>query len=174
MIAHILPWAGSSLLLCVAAGTLHWSVRSIQSFEIPEVPPLTPVSVTPADAEGEKGAWVPVRRPAVYYAAITDRPLFAPLRRPVPPDSGLAEAQPEAAAVPEADIADQAVVPVLALHGTMVMSGGGSALIGVDDQPPEWIAVGGVIAGFTVNSIGPDWAQLSSSKTDLKLDMYPK
>lgn len=174
MNARLIPWTGSSLLLCATAGALYWAMRNLQSFEVPEIPPPAAATVPSPNAEGDNSAWESVRRPAVYYAAITDRPLFAPMRRPTPPDSGQVEVLPQADAEPVADLPAEAVVPVLTLHGTMAMTDGGSALIGAEDQPPEWVAVGGNIAGFTLNTVGPDWAQLSSSKTELKLDLYPK
>lgn len=174
MNARLLPWAGSSLLLCASAGTLYWATRTLQAFELPEIPPPAAASVPATDTETDSSAWNTVRRPAVYYAAITDRPLFAPLRRPAAPDDGQVQALPQAEAAPTADLQAETVVPVFTLHGTMAMADTGSALIGADDQPPEWLSVGGSIAGFTLNTVGPDWAQLSSSKTELKLDLYPK
>ena len=174
MNARLLPWAGSSLLLCASVATVFWAARTLQSFELPDIPPPEAASVPATNPETETPAWNAVRRPAVYYAAITDRPLFAPSRRPTPPDGSQAAVLPQAEAAPAVDLSTETVVPVFTLHGTMAMAGAGSALIGADNQPPEWVAVGGSIAGFTLNTVGPDWAQLSSSKTELKLDLYPK
>ena len=107
-------------------------------------------------------------RPAIYYEAITDRPLFAPDRRPftpviiapAPPSS-----EPEPEPIPE-------LPPELVLMGTMGTAQNPIALIEHDGASAEWAAVGTDFEGWALTDIGPDWIVISDGTTDLRLDMF--
>ena len=112
-------------------------------------------------------------RSDIYYSAITERPLFAPTRRPVSavdrtlPDTILENVAPVEASAPEA-----LKPPQLALHGVMNSLDHLSALLSLNDSTPEWFSQGAVIQGWNLGAIGDDWVILTRNEHEHRVDMY--
>ncbi|MDA8747768.1 hypothetical protein N9M66_06110 [Litoreibacter sp.] len=129
-----------------------------------------PLSVTPQ--------LVPAPQPDTYFAAITDRPLFAPTRRaneakpvaileePAPATTPVIVVQPE----PEVEIP----APNLVLLGVLTGSARNSALISLNGSEPEWFRDGADIAGWKLTTIEADAIELSETDRSLRFELYRK
>jgi len=121
------------------------------------------------------GFTLPSARPAVFYDAITDRPLFSPERRPrtaepmVEPEAPVVTEEPE---VPEMAAAPSLEPPNLRLMGVMTIDGTAAALVQLSDAPAEWVKVGQSLGGWDLKDIGPDWITLTHEETETRVDMY--
>ena len=109
-----------------------------------------------------------------YYAAVTDRPLFTPSRRPLAQETRaipLAEQKSQSEgehalqpAVPEA--------PPFQLHGTLLTAVRPSALLSFPDSEPEWIQTGTKVQGWHLDAIGDGWVSLTRGEKTFKLELY--
>ena len=168
MIQRLAPLFGTGFLAIVLASMIVWASDSIAERDviITETEPRPPVEPTAS----EQPTILASTRPAVYYQAITDRPLFSPTRRPETTEPLDVPTNTKPLAAP-----DEAVpVPDFQLKGTMVMGGQASALLSVDSAAPVWFEFGTDIAGWTLTQIGPDWAELSNNSDILRVELYPK
>ncbi|MEQ6204725.1 hypothetical protein ABMC88_16910 [Sulfitobacter sp. HNIBRBA2951] len=154
----------------VAAG--YWAVDVYH--QQPPLPDLSrPDSATTAtDLKGNDPS--PRRkRPDVFYAALLERPLFAPGRRPV-------VAEPEIEVVAQQEVREptpeptKAPAPDLGLLGVMGTDNTNSALVANAGGDPIWITTGTTIAGWTVTNIGTDWLELNLDDETIRIEMYQK
>lgn len=173
MILRPSPVLGTTFLTISAGVALLWSWTSVLGTVVPAPPALPDLRDTATGQETTRPDTLPVPRPAVFYAAITQRPLFAPSRRPGKP---LADAAlPDITSTdPVVSVVPPAPAPSITLKGTALTRDGWTALIGTEDQPAKWVSLGGTLYGFTLVAVGPDWAELTSETSDLKLELYPR
>jgi hypothetical protein len=104
-----------------------------------------------------------VLAPVTTFAAIAQRPLFLPSRRPEP------EAPPPiAAAKPPAQ---PATPPALSatLVGVLVSPAGRSALLRLADGKTATVPEGGTVAGWTLKQVSPDHVLFVSGSTIIDL-----
>lgn len=173
MILRPAPYLGTMALAVAATAILAWCWHVVQRFEAPFVAELTIADPAQSDAGGTQSDPIPTPRPAVYYAAITERPLFFSTRRPEVADPDRTVPAPE----PRLDeSAEPAPVdaPQLTLKGTLFTESGWTALVSAGDLPAEWLDIGSSLAGLTLAAVGPDWAEFTSDTLTLKLDLYPQ
>ena len=167
MMRALLPFAGTFLLAALAAlfgaALLRGSDQAQPMAERPDIAEIPNA--------GEATLALPQPRPPVYYAAITDRPLFAPGRRP-----GVEEAAPEPVAAPvETPMPEpDATPPDLRLLGTLDTARRQSALVALYGGEPRWVPVGDTIDGWTLSDVGADWIELSLNSRTVRLELYPQ
>ncbi|WP_170328195.1 hypothetical protein [Ruegeria arenilitoris] len=107
-------------------------------------------------------------RSKIYYAAIVERPLFAPERRPITPQK--TDAEQEAVVVVESTPSSER--PAVSLHGVMVDTNGRKALISAAEASPEWAELGAKVNGWTVSDIGSNWVELKLATETFRFEMY--
>ena len=114
---------------------------------------------------------MPQSRPDVFYQAITQRPLFAPSRRPNEPVSVVAPATTTRPVQPQpAPIARQP--ENLRLTGVFGQDAAKSALIDDSNGHAIWVQVETQIDGWTVTDIGADWILLSDGDATFRLELF--
>jgi hypothetical protein len=171
MIRVILPYLGTGLLLSLA--TSLWMVLNLRQGQIAPEPRLG--STDPKISAPETSALVlPVPRPTVYYAAIFERPVFSPTRRP-----GKTEDEIEEEPQPQQDDLQvegeqPLAAPNLQLLGTMNNGMRSSALLLPSEGTPAWIAPGDEVEGWTVEVVGKNWIELRQKSQTIRLELYPK
>lgn len=168
MIRWLAPLLGTLVLVLSSGVAVLVADRTLR--DIPDTPvhgaARMPLAAQP---DAQAVTLLPGRHPAIYFAAITDRPLFAPTRRPGMELAATPTAPPQpVSAVPSDPTAD------VQLLGTIMMGERASALLVIGNQPPSWIGVGTVVAGFKLSGVGPDWAELASDTKTVRLDLYPQ
>ncbi|MDA7966148.1 hypothetical protein [Ruegeria sp.] len=148
-------------LSCYVAGSVVTSVpaRSSLTTEAQQIQPEDP-------NEANNTARSP--RSKIYYAAIVERPLFAPERRPK--TQVAADDEQEPAIVAEPVMLSER--PDVSVHGVMVDASGSKALISVAEESPQWAELGTSIGGWTVSDIGPDWVELGLATETFRFEMY--
>lgn len=172
MISRLLPLLGTASLIAVVAmlGAKALEVSRVE-LQQPATLETTQNSVPISDS-----AQI-VTRPAIYYAAITDRPLFEPDRRPYVAEPQTPPPEPEPLAVPiieepEPVVQVEAPPPTLSLQGIMTRDNKNAALIGIDGADPEWMAQGEPISTWVLSEIGNDWIEISRDARRIRVDMY--
>lgn len=117
---------------------------------------------------------LPSSRPEIFYAAITDRPLFAEMRRPNRPEPEVPELdeEPFIEQVQEAPLS--IAVPDLVLLGVVAGGATNSALISISGADPEWHRLGTEIAGWTLSKIDAQQIELREGERSLTIDLYRK
>ncbi|MCU0826009.1 MAG: hypothetical protein MUE52_01035 [Tabrizicola sp.] len=173
MILRPTPYLGTMVLASATAAAVTWCWHVVQRFQAPFVAELTISDPAQPDGSRTSSDPVPTPRPPVYYAAITERPLFFSTRRPEAVDPDTAEAAQESSLAETTEPAPPEV-PRLTLKGTLFSARGWTALVSADDLPAEWLDIGDRVAGLTLIAVGPDWAEFSSDVLTLKLDLYPQ
>jgi hypothetical protein len=98
-----------------------------------------------------------------------ERPLFAPTRRAIVPDT--VERQPVDEPAPTSK-PSKLIAPNLGLLGVMGNHDSSRALITNSGSDPIWVSKGTVIAGWTVAGIGADWLELTINEEKIKIEMY--
>jgi hypothetical protein len=168
MMRAFLPWVGTGLLIVSASGLGMAALQPMRSIDSPviRVVPDRPTG----SLESDTLSLLPPR-PAAYYLAIMERPLFAPSRRPA--EQQALEVQP-VARQPEEPAEPQRPRPSLRLLGMMSNGASTSALISVDGGEATWITQGEPVAEWALSAIGPNWIELSLNGDLLHLDLYPK
>ncbi len=167
MIRWVAPLVGTLGLVLLAGALVLVAARTLH--DVAETPAHSKARMPLARPTDAPVVLLAGRRPAVYFAASTDRPLFAPGRRP-----GTGPAKPPPAPREPVPSALTEQVTEVQLLGTIVMEERASALLAIGNQPPSWIAVGTVIACFKLSGVGPDWAELAFDTNVLRLDLYPQ
>jgi hypothetical protein len=173
MILRPTPYLGTVALAASAAVTFAWCWHLVQRFEAPYVEEMTVPDPAQSDVGEAQSDPMPTPRPPVYYAAITERPLFFSTRRPEVTDPDRTVPAPEPRLDDSAEPAPLEA-PQLILKGTLYTDGGWTALVSAGDLPAEWLDVGSRLAGLTLTAVGPDWAEFASDALTLKLDLYPQ
>lgn len=168
----LLPTLGTGLLAALTIG-LGLAV-SRAPFEVPLEGEAGTTAVTATGNGGTNTLNLPAPRPAVFYEAVTDRPLFAPGRRPEQQQPEV-PAPVEAPAVIDTPTEPEPVQPAdLQLHGTLDDGRTGRALVSIGGEPATWLQQGDSIAGWTIATIGPDWIDLEQDSRKTRIDLYPK
>ncbi|WP_037317584.1 hypothetical protein [Ruegeria halocynthiae] len=163
----LLAMSGTSLLAVAAALCCFVAVRVVTS--VPErFDPAAGLEQSQAEERDETDSSSRSPRSKIYYAAILERPLFAPERRPRTPDNTGEEH--------ELVMADEPVSsserPAISLHGVMVDANGSKALISAAEESPQWVPTGDKIREWTLSEIGPDWVELRLATETFRIEMY--
>jgi len=169
MISKLLAYAGSGLLLTAAVATVLWAMQVARAQ--PQLPPPPPPVAAMAEQPGQPEQTGRRPRPAVYYEAIIQRPVFSPSRRPVAPMPAALEPEPETPA-PAVSEPEPVAVPQLRLLGIIGNGSERSALISNQGGDPAWIGQGGSIAGWQIGSVGPDWIEITLDSQKIRIEMY--
>lgn len=158
---------GTALLLVLLTLSVAWSIKVTREFKNTKYA-TSALAADPSPAGPSLAQ--PVARPAIFYKAITDRPLFSPSRRPEKAGpSGSVETVP---VTPSRDAPQNA--PAFVLKGTMVIGNTASALVGLPDTPADWVTPGSVVSGWTVTKVDAESAELSLDSNIVRVDLYPK
>jgi hypothetical protein len=137
---------GASVIVLAATAAWPWLV--------PPVPSVRPLAAAAASAPATPVVALP---PLASYAAIVERPLFAPTRRP----------PPGASAVQGPSIESR-----YRLVGIVATGPKRKAFVAEGAQRRE-IAQGDTLDGYTVSEIGQDRVKLSSPSGDAVLKLAP-
>lgn len=170
MIARFLPLVGTGSLIALV--TLL-GVKTVEVSKLELVQPETapkPNTATPETAQARV-----IQKPAAYYSAITDRPLFEPSRRPYVPETAVHAPEPEPELVPKAPIivAPQEIpAPTITLQGIMAGDEQNNALIGINGGAPTWVPQGGSVANWILTEVGNDWIEISRDARSIRVDLY--
>ncbi|MCW3783542.1 hypothetical protein [Defluviimonas salinarum] len=165
---RLLPVLGTALLVILTASS--W-IRMPGNAADTRLKAITAPSLEANEPETDAApATGPVARPAVYYSAILQRPLFEPGRRPLSPDRG-AEPEENAIAEPAPAVTDNSA-PGVILLGILRTGAEDTALIAIDGQAPEWIAQGAAINDWVIATISNDWIEMTNSDRTVRVDMY--
>lgn len=110
-----------------------------------------------------------VRRPDVFYAAIIQRPLFAPDRRPdIEPVPEVARDETAVAPEPAATDTDFRLLGVFGRDKTrraLVQGSGG--------EDPDWAGISDSLPGnWKIKNIGDDWVEISRGAATQRLELY--
>lgn len=167
MIRSLLPWIGTSALLfsAIILGRSAFEKTHSKSEDV-AIPQAIEVPLTSENQAVD----LPPKRPDIFYTAITERPLFAPSRRP---ESIQAPIEQPIENLPEEEPIDLSA-PSIRLLGIMGSNGGGRALIALDETTPVWLTKGAPIAAWRLSAIGPDWIEITLDERVLRVDLYPK
>lgn len=166
----LLPYLGTGLLGLAAVSEFSIALKTGSTQAA--LPELSAASTNQA-AASESTLFLPQPRPEVYYRAITDRPLFAPTRRPfveAPVEEVVEEAPVE--------ITEPAPEPVkppppkVALMGAMGGEDGMIALLKFNDDEDQWVSVGTNIGGWKLTTVTPTWVELTDGDTQIRVEMF--
>jgi len=167
---NIMPFFGTSFLAAVTAGLGYLMMNPAADTADP--PPPVPEAALPAAAvSADEIAILPQARPAIFYTAITERPLFAPTRRPIVVD---AEPEPTLSPVPDPTPAPTSLAPPTDLRLSGILGGGSdrSAYLGRGDGAGMWLRVDAQIDGWIISEIGPDWVTLTAGEDSFRLELF--
>lgn len=170
MRAFLLPTLGTGVLLGLVA-LLGLGLISQYSQDDSRTASLTePASGNLAVAPASSGAAKLPMRPGVYFAAITERPIFAPSRRPVQSVADETPVPTEVVAEPSPEVNEAA--PTVKLHGIRGQGEEYSVLLSGDGLAPEWIGPGASIGGWMVSEIGSDWITMKNGENSQRVELY--
>lgn len=121
-------------------------------------------------AEPDSTEFQRASRPASFYQAILERPLFSPSRRPesleIPVETN---AERNGVDEPvEVDIRQ----PDFTLHGTIATGGSGSALIAIDQEPPTWLRQQSSISGWVLSKVTPKFIELENESGTITVFLF--
>jgi len=171
MIRRLLPFigTGSLLLLLVVLGR-----KAVEVYHAQPVIETIPEQVLEESVQTAQVRQLQITtRPAVYYAAITDRPLFEPGRRPYVEQAAAPEQMPEPVAEPPAPVqATELPAPELSLQGVMMIDNNTVALIAINGGIPDWVSKGDPVDDWTLSEIGSDWVEISRDARRIRVEMY--
>lgn len=168
MIARLFPLIGTGSLIAIVA------LLGMKAAEVSQIMITSPETALKQDVPTASASPTQVtQRPAVYYAAITERPVFDPSRRPYTPEAVASEPVPEPVEeAPEPSQPQEVPPPELTLQGIITRDEQTAALIGINGETPSWIAQGDPVADWTLNNIGNDWIEISRDARIIRVDMY--
>ena len=172
MKSWLLPFLGTGGLL-ISVGITGLGTYAALIKPLPEVPVQTERgSNEPAAADAR-----PHSRRVLsgrYYAAVTDRPLFSPSRRPLTKETtGQTSAEHQdqiasaAAAPPEV-----LKTPQFQLHGTLMTAGQPSALLSTPDSEPNWVTLGASVQGWQLDNVENGRVSLKNGNRTFELELY--
>lgn len=168
MIVRLLPLIGTGSLIAIVA-LLGMKAAEVSQIKVTS-PETTPKQNVPTASTHPTQI---TQRPAVYYAAITERPVFDPSRRPYVPEAVAPEPVPEPVEeAPEPSQPKELPPPELTLQGIITRDERTAALIGINGEAPSWVAQGDPVADWTLNDIGNDWIEISRGARIIRVDMY--
>ena len=168
MITRLFPWIGTGSLVALVA------VLGLKAMDVWQTKPARPVAISVPDIAAPTATPDQlVQRPAVYYAAITERPLFEPSRRPYTPETKTLPPEPEPVIeTAKPDEPTEQPPPAITLQGIMAGDERNTALVGVNGGSPVWVSKGDPVADWTVSNIGNDWIEISRKSRSIQVDMY--
>lgn len=170
MIGRLLPLIGTGSLMVTVALLGQKAAETYQGQRAFVAETTMPTNKAPTNTLAPTQV---AQRPVVYYAAITDRPLFEPTRRPFMRE----EAVPEFTAEPVDEAPAPAAPtelppPELTLQGVMTMDNNTVALIGINGDIPAWVSKGDTVSGWSLSKIGSDWVEISREARRIRVEMY--
>ncbi len=169
-ILNLIPAIGTLILASILGLLLTWLARTQPTEPMTTAQSLPDPELTERE-ERLASPVLPAPRPDIFYAAILDRPLFAPKRRPV---TSAPEIEPE----PDIIEVVTETTTILSAPDDVTLSGilGGSdnlsALLGHGDTAAEWVREEDEIAGWIVSEIGVSWVVLSSGDQTYRLELF--
>lgn len=177
MIERVLPLVGSATLALTLGGTLFLATQRTNDATAGAV--IAPPASEATTMESNEIV-LPVRRGKLYYAAITDRPLFTPSRRPhvvsstesEKPTPDIVEPEPVVDAVVEVEIEEP--MPDFRLLGVFAAGASRKALIAVGDNAPSWLEDGANIQGWNIGAVSTRGVTISKNGKTFDLEIYPK
>lgn len=161
----LLRLLGTSFLLLILAGLCfsifqnHNAVDHTRTVE-PQVDTVDAAKTTSTAVR---------ERNDVYYAAITDRPVFEITRRPIVEEK--IEPTPEAAIEVTVETPKPSL-PDVKLLGVMSDGAIPRVLISVDEGLPVWLSEGEKIGGWTITEAGPNWLNISAGDNQIRLEIF--
>lgn len=159
-----LPAVGTALLAVTAVASLALALPALRKQDAAQRADLTAQQNMPS-AAGE-ALVLPRPRPEIYYKAITDRPLFAPARRPL-------VGEVTEAVTPAAEpVQPTARKPDVMLMGAMGNDKDMMALLKINDEDGQWFSVGENIDGWEVKKVTPTWVELTDGDTQFRVEMF--
>jgi general secretion pathway protein N len=138
----------------LGAATIALAAIAAWPWLVPPVPLLRPLAAPPASTPAPSAATLP---PLASYAAIIERPLFSPSRRP-PPGAQTAQGP--------------SIESRYRLVGIVATGPKKTAFIAEGAQRRD-IAVGDMLDGWTVSEIGQDRIKLTSPAGEAVLKLAP-
>ena len=164
--ANRFPFLGSALLGTFAAMLVYVAVTQGRA----GASSATPIVAEPATETAlfqDRSFATPAPRPDVFYEAITERPLFAPARRPT------ADASRVSAPVPAVVPKQEPTIPVgWRLTGILGGDGNRSALIAAGGGEADWFREDDQIEGWTVRLITDSRVTLSAGDAGFDLELF--
>lgn len=169
MIARLLPLIGTGIL---AATVTLLGVKMAHLSKIKHV--YSEATLTQATPTSPAQTTQVTQRPDAYYAAITERPVFSPLRRPYVPKvvTSAPISKPVLVVSKPVVQAAEAPPPEVTFQGVITRDERTAALIGLNGEAPTWVVQGDAIAGWTLSNIGNDWIEISRAARSIRVDMY--
>lgn len=162
--SNVMGMFGSFVLLAGAGTSVFLAVNGLiaRTHELPVVPQQFAITTPPQPGEARV---LPSPRPDVFYEAITDRPLFAPSRRP--------EMISEVVAIEEPKQIEEILRPEnLVLSGVLGGTPSRSAFISVGGLEGEWFRTNDEIEGWAITDIGPDAITLTDGNDSFRLELF--
>ena len=162
----LVPFVGTIGLAALCVFGVFMASLQIQDKTVAQPTPEQPQASNVARSSVSA---LPQARPAVYYEATTQRPLFAPTRRPV-----MAIIDAVEAADPEPQEPQQvaATIPDMQLLGVLQNGRKNAAYIRIGDTEPVWLSEGEMSLGWTLAEITPDSIQLTRDDDRITLEMF--
>lgn len=114
---------------------------------------------------------LPSPRPEVFYNATTERPLFAPTRRPAEPYEEMEVAVVEDIE-PVEETSEIAPIPEMELLGVFQNGPEETALIRIGEDEPIWIAAGQVEQGWSLDEVNANAVKIHRDDTYITLEMF--
>ena len=113
------------------------------------------------------------RQPAEdLLSAISNRPLFAPTRRPTLAHQDDSKPSTGIQTVIEPETPKQPMPPEVVLHGIIKTDNGFAALISSPGTIAAWLPRGSDVQGWALEEIGNDWVVLTNDTLRYKVEMY--
>lgn len=166
----ILPFVGTATLALWAAGIGYLAVNQpATTGERDQRKGADPMLQSPDRPDQDLA--LPPARPDIYYAAIIERPLFSPTRRPLEPDQSI-QSLSVAAPQPIPPANPVARPEGLVLSGVLGQDTDRSAFLTRPGGTGEWFRVNDAIDGWNIAEIGPDWATLTAGDTIVRLELF--
>jgi len=161
---------GTSTLLLLA--TLTWMITPEARSRIHRVTP----QALPSEDTAVQNTALPVGRSNlksdVFYEAITQRPLFAPNRRPATSNEPMAEQVAEPDPEPVTATSEHIAAPEISLHGIMRNGTVRHAFLSVSSQEPAWVALNTEISGWRLETIENNWIELVRQDHKHRVELY--
>lgn len=157
---------GTAFLALVFIGLAFMAFQSFEPQETSHRP--EPQRETEGLAKADSSN-APQKRSSVYYAAITDRPVFSQTRRPA--DTLVEEVVTEIEPAPQPE-PQTAKLPTVNLLGLMDGTDKPRALLSVEGATPLWLSVGQTAGPWTLTEAGPNWLEITADDQKIRLELF--
>jgi len=157
--------------LTLLAGAVATGIWAVSSYTGPATDgPVAVDNMAPATAPRQSLERVlPAPRPDVFYQAITDRPLFAPNRRPVAAATAIMTVEE---VVPEEPVTAAQRPDGLVLGGVLDGTDRRSAFIVIEGADGAWFQKDDLIQGWAITDITPDAITLANGDDSFRLELF--